>query len=91
MLMYQLLKQYLHGHNYPLPDDDETMRTVAMQEVEANVRSHKSYIEEFGKAEDAAEEFDRIIEEIGTIQNTQNMMADYGDLGGAQEDDYNNE
>ena len=79
------------SHNYPIPDDDDTMRTVAMQEVEANVRSHKSYIEEFGKAEDAAEEFDRIIEEIGTIQNTQNMMADYGDLGGAQEDDYNNE
>ena len=69
------------SHNYPLPDDDETMRTVAMQEVEANVRSHKSYIEEFGNSEDAAEEFDRIIEEMGTIQNTQNMMSDFGDEG----------
>lgn len=71
------------SHNYPLPDDDETMRTVAMQEVEANVRSHKSYIEEFGNSEDAAEEFDRIIEEMGTIQNTQNMMSDFGDEGNA--------
>lgn len=69
------------SHNYPLPDDDDSMRTLAIQEVEANVRSHKSYIEEFGNSEDAAEEFDRIIEEMGTIQNTQNMMSDFGDMG----------
>lgn len=69
------------SHNYPIPDDDDSMRTLAIQEVEANVRSHKSYIEEFGNSEDAAEEFDRIIEEMGTIQNTQNMMSDFGDEG----------
>lgn len=69
------------SHNYPIPDDDDSMRTLAIQEVEANVRSHKSYIEEFGNSEDAAEEFDRIIEEMGTIQNTQNMMSDFGDMG----------
>lgn len=71
------------SHNYPIPDDDDSMRTLAIQEVEANVRSHKSYIEEFGNSEDAAEEFDRIIEEMGTIQNTQNMMSDFGDMGSA--------
>ena len=61
-------------HNYPLPDDDESLRTIGIQEVEANVRSHKSYIEEFGNSEDAEAEFDRIMEEQEQIQNMQNMM-----------------
>lgn len=61
-------------HNYPIPDDDESMRTIAIQEVEANVRSHKSYIEEYGNSEDADAEFERIMEEQEQIQNMQNMM-----------------
>lgn len=61
-------------HNYPLPDDDESLRTIGIQEVEANVRSHKAYIEEFGNSEDAEAEFDRIMEEQEQIQNMQNMM-----------------
>lgn len=62
-------------HNYPLPDDDESLRTIGIQEVEANVRSHKAYIEEFGNSEDAEAEFDRIMEEQELIQNLQNMMT----------------
>ena len=55
-------------------------------------KTYKVYVQsKDSKGKIFKEEFDRIIEEIGTIQNTQNMMADYGDLGGAQEDDYNNE
>lgn len=65
----------LWNHNYPLPDDDETMRDIGMKEVEANVRSHKSYIEEYGNSEDADAEFERIMEEQEKIQNLQNMMT----------------
>lgn len=64
-------------HNYPLPDDDETNKTLAIQEVGANVRSHKSYIEEFGNSEDAQVEFERIIEESQILANATNMLSDF--------------
>lgn len=78
-------------HNYPLPDDDEANKTIAMQEVSTNVRSHKSYIEEYGNSEDAQAEFDRIIEETEIIANSTNMMSDFEPINntGNSDDDNN--
>lgn len=79
-------------HNYPIPDDDESVRTIAIQEVEANVRSHKSYIEEYGNSEDADAEFERIMEEQEQIQNMQNMMmGGFEPNSNTQEGEENNE
>lgn len=62
------------SHNYPIPDDEIDDKTIAIQEVQANVRSHKSYIEEFGNSEDADAEFDTIISELETINGAANNM-----------------
>lgn len=61
-------------HNFPLPDDEEETKKVALQEVAANVRSHKSYIEQFGYAEDADAEFQTILDEVGTFNEVNNAM-----------------
>lgn len=66
-------------HNYPIPDDEIDTKTVAIQEVEANVRSHKSYIEEFGYAQDADTEWETILEEIDTLNSTNNAMLGIDD------------
>ena len=31
-------------HNYPIPDDEVETKTIAIKEVEANVRSKQSYM-----------------------------------------------
>jgi len=50
-------------HKYPLPSDEAAARQVAISEVQNNVRSHQSYIEEFSKKEKADKEWQRILEE----------------------------
>lgn len=50
-------------HNYPLPSDEEDKKKVAMEEVQANVRSVVSYIQEYSDSEDPQEEFNTIVEE----------------------------
>lgn len=77
-------------HNYPLPDDAEANKTIAMQEVEANVRSHKSYIEEYGNSEDAQVEFDRIIEETEILTNSTNMMSNFEPINNTDNNDGDN-
>ena len=74
-------------HNYPIPDDEIDTKTVAIQEVEANVRSHKSYIEEFGYAQDADTEWETILEEIDTLNSTNNAMLGLDDPYNEGEDD----
>ncbi len=54
----------LFKHNYPLPSDEEDKKKLAMDEVVANVRSHKSYIKEYSDEEDADAEFKTIVDEL---------------------------
>lgn len=61
-------------HNFPIPDDEETTKTVAIQEVQANVRSKKSYIEQYGYAEDADAEYQTILDELGAFNEVNNAM-----------------
>ena len=55
-------------HNYPIPDDELDNKTASIAEVEAGVRSKKSYIEEFGNAEDAEAEFQRILDNTNVLR-----------------------
>ena len=59
-------------HNYPIPDDELDNKTASIAEVEAGVRSKKSYIEEFGNAEDAEAEFQRILDEQSQVNEVNN-------------------
>ena len=56
------------NHNYPLPADELAKRQTAMQEVQTNVRSHQSYIEEFSRNENAEDEWNRILEEAAELE-----------------------
>lgn len=51
------------NHNYPIPSDEEDKKTVAIQEVLANVRTRKSYIQEFSREDEFEKEFEEIIKE----------------------------
>ena len=62
-------------HNYPIPDDEVETKTIAIKEVEANVRSKQSYIREYGSAEEADKEFDEILDEMDRVNMTQNSMS----------------
>lgn len=65
---------YSWKHNYPIPDDESDSKSIAIKEVEANVRSKKSYIEEYGYAEEADKEFETILDEIALFNETNNAM-----------------
>ncbi|GAA0076181.1 phage portal protein [Clostridium sp. CTA-5] len=57
--------------NYPIPNDIDEKKTLAMKEVEADVRSKKSYIKEYSDEEDAKKAFDEILEEKAQIINAE--------------------
>lgn len=61
-------------HNYPIPDDEKENKEVAIQEVNANVRSRKSYIREISKEEDYDSEFNTILEENEKLNASQQDM-----------------
>ncbi|WP_238884500.1 phage portal protein [Clostridium sp. YIM B02551] len=54
-------------HNYPLPSDDEDKKKLALEEVNANVRSRTSYIKEFTDEEDAESALEQILDEIQMV------------------------
>lgn len=54
-------------HNYPIPEDEEDKKRLAMEEVDRNVRSHRSYIKDFSDDEDYEEQFKEVVEDITTI------------------------
>lgn len=54
-------------HNYPIPQDEDEKRQVAINEVNANVRSRQGYIKEFGTEEDYKKEFKLILDELSLI------------------------
>ena len=67
------------SHNYPIPDDEILTKELAMKEVEANVRSHQSYIRDFGDAQEADKEFEELLDEMDKINMTQNSMSGLSD------------
>ena len=71
-------------HNYPIPDDELETKTLAIQEVEANVRSHQSYIRDFGTAEEADKEFDEILDEMDKINTSENAGLMTGGVNNLQ-------
>ena len=78
-------------HNYPIPDDEIETKTLAMKEVEANVRSHQSYIRDFGEAQEADKEFEEILNEQDKINMTLNSMSGLNDFNTDGEDGEGNE
>lgn len=61
-------------HNYPIPDDEDIAKQVAIAEVQANVRSKHSYVEQFGYVEDADAEMNAILDEISSFNEVNNAM-----------------
>ncbi|EQB3101474.1 phage portal protein [Clostridium botulinum] len=59
-------------HNYPLIEDEDDKKKLALEEVNTNVRSHRSYIKDFADEEDFEGQFNEIIEDIQTINNAEN-------------------
>lgn len=55
-------------HNYPLPEDDDARKAVAIQEVQAQAMSRKTYIRTYGTVEDEKEEFADILKETGELE-----------------------
>lgn len=72
-------------HNYPIPDDEKETKELAMKEVEANVRSHQSYIRDFGEAQEADKEFIEILEEQDKLNMTLNGMSGLDDFSNGGE------
>lgn len=62
----------LFKHNYPIPEDTDDKKKLAMDEVAANVKSHKEYIKTYGDVEDADGEYEQIIQEISDITAAEN-------------------
>jgi len=58
-------------HNYPVPEDENDKKTMALAEVAGNTKSHEDYIRDFTDTEDAKGEWDKILQEIGAIVNAQ--------------------
>ena len=71
------------NHNYPIPDDEAETKEIAIKEVEAQVRSHQSYIREFGSQNEADKEFEEILEEVDMINQSNNAMAGLDGIDGA--------
>ncbi|KEH91670.1 Phage portal protein (plasmid) [Clostridium botulinum C/D str. BKT12695] len=62
-----LLFTIVLNKNYPIPEDEEDKKKLAIEEVNSNVRSHRSYIKDFSNNEDYEECFNEVIEDIATI------------------------
>lgn len=60
--------------NYPIPEDEEDKKKLAMDEVESKVRSHKSYIKDFSDDEDAEEEFNEILQETELLNQSNDTL-----------------
>lgn len=58
-------------HNYPLPQDEEDKKRLAIEEVNSNVRSHRSYIKDYSNEEDVDGAINEIVEDIKTIASAE--------------------
>ncbi|MBU3102982.1 phage portal protein [Clostridium gasigenes] len=57
--------------NYPIPEDIDSKKKSAIEEVQNNVRSHRSYIKDFTDDENYEEQFNEVIEDITTINSAE--------------------
>ncbi|NFQ84171.1 phage portal protein [Clostridium sporogenes] len=80
-----LLFTIVLNKNYPIPEDEEDKKRLAIEEVNSNVRSHRSYIKDFSDNEDYEECFNEVIEDITTIN-----AAEQDQFIKAANDDLNN-
>ncbi|MBN1058518.1 phage portal protein [Clostridium botulinum] len=64
--------------NYPIPNDIDEKKNLAMSEVQTDVRSRKSYIKEFSDEEDDRKAFDEILEEKAQIINAETDQFNKG-------------
>ncbi|SQB33407.1 phage portal protein [Clostridium cochlearium] len=62
-----LLYNIVLDKNYPIPEDEEDKKKLAMEEVRTNVRSHRSYIKDFSSEEDVDNALKEICEDITSI------------------------
>ena len=69
-----IVGEFVLAHNYPIPEDELDDKTIAIEEVINNVRSHTSYITKYGDVHDSQAEFDKIIEEMDMINSSANAM-----------------
>ena len=70
-------------HNYPIPQDVEDTKGIAIQEVANNVLSHKSYIRKYGDS-DEDKEWEEIMAEQDELNSSSNagiMETTFGDEG----------
>lgn len=74
-------------HNYPIPEDEEEKKKTALEEVNAKVKSHKTYIREFGDVEDEDMEWAEIMDEDGKMNESVNagFMTPISGAGEAEE------
>ena len=79
------------NHNYPIPDDEVETKEIAIKEVEAQVRSHQSYIREFGSQNEADKEFQEILDEVDQINQSNNAMTGLDGMDGAGQMDTEDE
>lgn len=68
-------------HNYPIPEDVEAKKELALKEVEANVRSRESYIQDYTESEDSEGAWIRILDEIVQLNSAEqdNFQAQMSD------------
>lgn len=57
--------------NYPIPEDEEDQKRLAMEEVQNNVRSHRSYIKDFADDEDVEGSMKEIADDIKMINQAE--------------------
>lgn len=60
-------------HNYPIPEDAEVTKATAISEVQANVMSHKEYISQFGNVEDEDAEWQQIMNEMDSMNQSNSI------------------
>lgn len=70
-----LLYSIVLNKNYPIPEDMEDKKHLALEEVQSNVRSHVSYIKDFSDDEDPEGQFNEIIKEITLLDNAMNSFT----------------
>ena len=62
-----LLYNIVLNKNYPIPEDEEDKKKLAMEEVRTNVRSHRSYLQDFTDEEDIENVLKEICEDITSV------------------------
>lgn len=58
--------------NYPIPEDEEDKKRLAIEEVSAKVRSNRSYIKDFSDNEEYEDQFKEVCEDTTAITAAEN-------------------